>query len=244
MVRRNLWDFLDRVSFNGIANIDSTLLPFSPKYLWIDQICINQSDAKEKNHQVKRMALIFEQAGQVIVWLGRGVGGRGDLLDTLERLRCRVNMSTFLDRLDKKELDFFGVLLSNPFWQRLWIIQEVLLAQDILICYGNWAMQWDHLYRFTKIQDKISSSRSRALSTEHHSVRESSRKLLQARQHRPYYATRVDHLSYYLQKYSMLDCEDPRDKVYGLLALVRENTSFRSRMKNPPPWCSGTLWRT
>ncbi|KAF1948809.1 HET-domain-containing protein [Byssothecium circinans] len=41
-----------------------------PKYLWIDQLCIDQSSEKEKSRQVKRMAEIIEKAQYVIVWLG------------------------------------------------------------------------------------------------------------------------------------------------------------------------------
>lgn len=35
------------------------------RYLWIDAICINQANVKEKNHQVEMMALIYGQAQRV-----------------------------------------------------------------------------------------------------------------------------------------------------------------------------------
>ena len=38
--------------------------------LWIDSICINQIDEKEKTAQVAKMAQIFRNASQVLVWLG------------------------------------------------------------------------------------------------------------------------------------------------------------------------------
>lgn len=38
--------------------------------LWIDQICINQSDGVEKSHQVRLMGRIYSSASQVLVWLG------------------------------------------------------------------------------------------------------------------------------------------------------------------------------
>ena len=40
------------------------------KYLWIDQICINQTDSKEKDVQVKMMTRIYDQSHKTIVWLG------------------------------------------------------------------------------------------------------------------------------------------------------------------------------
>ncbi|KAF2476343.1 HET-domain-containing protein [Lindgomyces ingoldianus] len=38
--------------------------------LWIDALCINQQDASEKSEQVKRMADIYRNAVETIVWLG------------------------------------------------------------------------------------------------------------------------------------------------------------------------------
>jgi len=43
-----------------------------PRYLWVDAICINQSDVLERNHQVPLMRLIYTQAETVRVWLGCG----------------------------------------------------------------------------------------------------------------------------------------------------------------------------
>ncbi|KAE9367224.1 HET-domain-containing protein, partial [Stipitochalara longipes BDJ] len=40
------------------------------KYPWIDQICINQTNSKEKDVQVKMMTRIYDQSHQTIVWLG------------------------------------------------------------------------------------------------------------------------------------------------------------------------------
>lgn len=38
--------------------------------IWIDAICINQDDNKEKLHQVQMMAKIYESSVEVLVWLG------------------------------------------------------------------------------------------------------------------------------------------------------------------------------
>lgn len=38
--------------------------------IWVDAICINQTDHVEKAHQVARMAQIYARARRVIVWLG------------------------------------------------------------------------------------------------------------------------------------------------------------------------------
>ena len=40
--------------------------------MWIDAIFINQGDIKEKNHQVRHMAEIYNLSTYVISWLGKG----------------------------------------------------------------------------------------------------------------------------------------------------------------------------
>lgn len=42
------------------------------RFLWIDAICINQNDNKEKACQVQLMEEIYQQAENVHVWLGEG----------------------------------------------------------------------------------------------------------------------------------------------------------------------------
>ncbi len=41
-----------------------------PLPLWIDAICINQSDVSEKNHQVRLMGQIYSQLELTLMWLG------------------------------------------------------------------------------------------------------------------------------------------------------------------------------
>ncbi|KIM99672.1 hypothetical protein OIDMADRAFT_125843, partial [Oidiodendron maius Zn] len=45
-------------------------LPSSERKLWIDAICINQQDEKEKSYQVQHMAEIYRRAKRVLVWVG------------------------------------------------------------------------------------------------------------------------------------------------------------------------------
>ncbi|KAF2830838.1 HET-domain-containing protein, partial [Ophiobolus disseminans] len=43
---------------------------FKTSRLWIDAICINQSDLLERNHQVAQMRDVYTKAESVIAWLG------------------------------------------------------------------------------------------------------------------------------------------------------------------------------
>lgn len=41
------------------------------RYLWVDAICINQNDIRERGHQVRLMQSIYKKARNVLVWLGK-----------------------------------------------------------------------------------------------------------------------------------------------------------------------------
>ncbi|PVH81381.1 HET-domain-containing protein, partial [Cadophora sp. DSE1049] len=41
-----------------------------PITVWIDQLCINQDNAEERESQVKMMGLIYRYAEDVLIWLG------------------------------------------------------------------------------------------------------------------------------------------------------------------------------
>ncbi|KAK0611195.1 hypothetical protein B0T14DRAFT_529931 [Immersiella caudata] len=44
--------------------------PRKIRRLWVDAICIDQANIRERNHQVRSMAAIFCEAQRVVVYLG------------------------------------------------------------------------------------------------------------------------------------------------------------------------------
>ncbi|KAF4980911.1 hypothetical protein FZEAL_3196 [Fusarium zealandicum] len=126
---------------------------FSKRYkLWIDAICINQSDEEETAQQVSRMRKIYSEAWAMIAWLGPA----GDESDQ------GIHLIASLARLDDKEKDelsarleqnptlfgdfaFYGLhnLMKRAYWRRLWIIQELVLGSNstVLRC-GKDTFDW------------------------------------------------------------------------------------------------------
>jgi hypothetical protein len=41
-----------------------------PRRLWVDQICINQTNVAEKSEQVKEMHKVYKHTARLIIWLG------------------------------------------------------------------------------------------------------------------------------------------------------------------------------
>ncbi|KAK3940221.1 hypothetical protein QBC46DRAFT_435294 [Diplogelasinospora grovesii] len=83
--------------------------------LWVDSICIDQNDSKEKSHQVQLMADIgvclaeISQAAPYAWELSRATGDGQAIQD---------------------------------WFSRIWILQEVALAQDVLVYCGNQTVPW------------------------------------------------------------------------------------------------------
>ncbi|KAK1782248.1 LOW QUALITY PROTEIN: heterokaryon incompatibility protein-domain-containing protein [Copromyces sp. CBS 386.78] len=57
-----------------------------PMTIWIDQVCIAQSDPYEKAMQVGLMSQIYSRAEQVLVWLGPEADGSDEVMDALAEL--------------------------------------------------------------------------------------------------------------------------------------------------------------
>lgn len=60
-----------------------------PQRVWIDGICINQEDVKERSHQVTLMGAIFSGASSVLIWLGEADEHTGSVFDFFERMHQR-----------------------------------------------------------------------------------------------------------------------------------------------------------
>jgi len=75
--------FVSQNLFDALAAINKNL---GPAELWVDAICINQTDDKEKKRQIILMGDIYSHAKKTIIWLGNpGLLGRLSFL-ALEKL--------------------------------------------------------------------------------------------------------------------------------------------------------------
>ncbi|KAJ3958336.1 hypothetical protein N0V92_005099 [Colletotrichum tropicale] len=73
-VTENLHAALQQLSRNG-----------TDSWLWIDAICIQQSDLEEKTHQVGMMRDIFSNAAMVYIWLGPGTEETDQAMDLMSK---------------------------------------------------------------------------------------------------------------------------------------------------------------
>jgi hypothetical protein len=133
---------------------------WASRLLWIDSICINQTSNDEKTHQIGLMRDIYRSSFTVTVHLSLGEGPE-DLLrqayasfDAAE-IKYVVESMNFnkemLDQIDTKfDSNMFSVwatlivLLKHPWFERVWVIQEVALATSIRLMYCGIEISWQH----------------------------------------------------------------------------------------------------
>jgi hypothetical protein len=124
-----------------------------PMFLWIDSICINQADMEERGLQVQIMSQIYQSASGVWVWLGPAADNSDLAMDVIdevsnypEDMRGEASRSIKWVRRILYESEFSAhrlalqLLFSRPYWQRLWIVQEVVLGactDSPLVCCGQ-----------------------------------------------------------------------------------------------------------
>ena len=133
-------------------------------WIWVDAICINQSDAEEKAHQVAGMGELYSCADQVLIWLGDATDESDmacSLLPELTEKIWALKESTGWKPLTTDEIVTQGLphpddqlwravllLYSRPWFQRLWIVQEVVLAPQCVFLCGAQQVEWHVVVNF------------------------------------------------------------------------------------------------
>lgn len=134
LVRRNLFDFLDSVGTLPTLEKVPASQPDFPMVFWIDALCINQQDTRERNHQVQQMGDIYSNAGCVVTWLGRCDDEIAPFISILfkdivvKRLSDTIS-SPSEETIIEHSYKLKSYIFSNRYWSRAWITQEIQLAR-------------------------------------------------------------------------------------------------------------------
>lgn len=89
--------------------------------LWIDALCINQEDETEKSREVARMKDIYQDAGEVIAWLGPSKDGSDQLMDQITKFSAFFTSADPGTEVNPYGLDimpYYGWLLTEDGQQR------------------------------------------------------------------------------------------------------------------------------
>ena len=116
-------------------------------YYWIDSLCIDQLNDKERSEQVTIMDKIFQRATAVDVWLGFGYPDTQKINDIVQELvshqeqeqkwPSRPTWTKGEHLLLPSDWETLVQILSRRWFHRLWTLQEFVLAKEVNILCGN-----------------------------------------------------------------------------------------------------------
>ena len=213
------------------------------RYLWADAVCINQSDNAEKGKQVALMGEIYRSTQKVLIWLGPGDEYSGNVIDIFKQLAAQSNRygvqrtadgsilggwdglapptGAIKEALDNVAIDYdwsgADAFFSQPWFSRMWIVQEIALAPSARLYCGMSDISWEDFMLATHIEYR-SVQRATAMNLRlpykfHHLKRLEDGlgffKMEQLNQKLPTL----------LLNFRASDCFDARDRVYSLLSL-------------------------
>lgn len=147
--------------------------------IWVDQICIDQTNLSEKSSQIPLMTDIYSRARTVRMWLGNIQGPRW--AEEADKLDWTGDWATsHADRYPRAARYWLYRLADAEYWKRTWIIQEVGVASQIEVHFGSkqsmpwrvfiklmeWYRQGDHdanvrsIYELDALRETMSVDRS------------------------------------------------------------------------------------
>ncbi|KAF1836320.1 heterokaryon incompatibility, partial [Decorospora gaudefroyi] len=104
-VTPNLWDALATFRSETVDRV-----------LWIDALCINQSDNDEKSVQIQLMREIYRSTSQVLIWLGEASSDSALAMDFIKEIP-RIDLE------NGREVEWLALerLFRRPWWTRSWV---------------------------------------------------------------------------------------------------------------------------
>ena len=218
-VTQNLWQALRRYrEANKIIT------------LWVDAVCIDQANIRERSQQIVLMRRIYSESKHVLIWLGLESPSVLLAFEFIKRVvdlavgRGIDNMDTMIDvilpmRTNEYQHAVTG-LFAMSWFSRVWTYQEISCAADATLTSGSLDIEFEYIHLFCLIwlyiEDAVwlkSNAAARALGqvagldfTKGHLSDQSP----------------VNSLFELVKRTRNRLATDPRDMIYGLVALASD----------------------
>ncbi|OCL07227.1 HET-domain-containing protein [Glonium stellatum] len=228
------------------------------RILWVDALCIDQKNHQEKNHQVQNMRFIYQRAAQVLVWLGvahydsdiaiehlkwlgkaaQSCGIQNLRESVLNKLRpsklekIENHVTDVANRMISQEIQMSAIfrLCRRPWWRRVWVIQEAVLAKSATVVCGTQSAPWPELcaafmlisavYRLGMAKNILTVNLRSQLSNCIWLTRPVLKIFTKISKHTQ--GASIGNIFSYSCIQTKLHASDPKDRLYGLLGLMAE----------------------
>lgn len=194
---------------------------------WVDSLCIDQENMRERNEQVKRMREIYGRARAVIVWLGREEKMDRIAVQTMRHLcrnPCVENTLQLPEDLLLHGWPALFAFMQKPYWNRSWIIQELAMNNNSTLILCGKSKLTRRMIRLGAIycQEFLQASEDQSYRSEHDLDVDAW--AMASRMHRlasltfdPIVEVSLDRLLNIVRR---ADATDKKDKVYSILGLL------------------------
>lgn len=191
------------------------------KRLWVDALSVNQPNAVERNAQVRRMEEIFRKAKQVVAWLGTEDDDKHSkrVMSMLKHLGATPLPDS--TNIEKPSDDDMLSFVERPYWRRVWIIQEVANAADVVFSCCGEQVTMNQLSRFvTEKLPTVDSEKRPDFPKNLNLIKE----LLNIRERQS--SGKTLELLEALVKTDTSESTEAHDKVFGLLGVANHHRFF------------------
>ena len=214
-----------------------------PTTFWVDALCINQTDNKEKESQLPLMGSIYANARTVYVFTGHPDEHSRNTFELIRRWTTSLDPSFDSMRYDARDLqpkckqwfqeqdwtnhehlideklfESANCYFDRPYWRRVWVQQEMLLGQVTTIMAGNDCISFPRMFAFFE--------------AEHRTARQHVLRYFRSMLNRPPVvsagiALHHSDMAWVIESLRMCQASKEHDKVYGFLGLLlRDDTTF------------------
>lgn len=174
------------------------------RLLWVDLLCIDQANLKEKSQQTSLRRELCLKASKVVAYLGEETSDGREALEFLKSMAITVQeMRTGHEHINEVNRRALRILLERPLFTRLWFLVEVLLARNLELVCGAQSAPWPKApfalaHEDVPIPDWFFKGEK-------------------------WYGLTDRDLLPILSQTSSYKCSDPRDKVFAVLSLISQS---------------------
>jgi hypothetical protein len=209
--------------------------------LWVDAICINQSNIIEKGAQVGQMGSIYQQCSKLVIWLGDAENDSEQGMEAMQRFDASTSNHEWWQLDATTVMDLFGrytdealiavtQILRRSYFERMWVLQEVCLseAESIVVC-GEAIISWKALVKFIVALGRADWTKDRGrffnLIKQGYNAGSGENMVMVAK---TAWETEMNlnssamTLKKNLWRFRSSKCSDARDKIYAILGICRD----------------------